>query len=124
MEQEISFKNSGDIIVMMSDGLPEAENADKEMVGYERTEEIKKIGLSQVQIFELWFQQYGKGDTHGWHVHGHNFTGVYYLEFGKNSPKTQIVEPLSLKIIDVDVKQGDVIIFPSMFIHRAPPSCS
>jgi serine phosphatase RsbU (regulator of sigma subunit) len=39
MEQEISFKNSGDIIVMMSDGLPEAENADKEMVGYERTEE-------------------------------------------------------------------------------------
>jgi|TARA_R100001460_G_scaffold24093_1_gene48473 hypothetical protein len=86
------------------------------------TEEIKKIGLSKVQIFELWFQQYDKGDTHGWHVHGHNFTGVYYLEFGKNSPRTQIVEPLSLKIIDVDVKQGDVIIFPSMFIHRAPPS--
>ena len=86
------------------------------------TEEIKKIGLSKVQIFELWFQQYGKGDTHGWHVHGHNFTGVYYLEFEKNSPRTQIVEPLSLKIIDVDVKQGDVIIFPSMFIHRAPPS--
>ena len=86
------------------------------------TEEVKKIGLSKIQIFELWFQQYGKGDTHGWHVHGHNFTGVYYLEFGKNSPKTQIVEPLSLKIIDVDVKQGDVIIFPSMFIHRAPPS--
>ena len=44
------------------------------------------------------------------------------MEFGKNSPKTQIVEPLSLRIIDVDVKQGDVIIFPSMFIHRAPPS--
>ena len=39
MEQEISFKNSGDIIVMMSDGLPEAENENKEMVGYERTEE-------------------------------------------------------------------------------------
>ena len=39
MEQQISFKNSGDILVMMSDGLPEAENADKEMVGYERTEE-------------------------------------------------------------------------------------
>ena len=88
------------------------------------TEEVKQIGLSKVQIFELWFQQYGKGDTHGWHVHGHNFTGVYYLEFGKNSPRTQIVEPLSLKIIDVDVKQGDVIIFPSMFIHRAPPSKS
>ncbi|MAK56139.1 MAG: hypothetical protein CML17_09890 [Pusillimonas sp.] len=88
------------------------------------TEEVKKIGLSQVQIFDLWFQQYDKGDTHGWHVHGHNFTGVYYLEFSKDSPRTQIVEPLSLRIIDVDVKQGDVIIFPSMFIHRAPPSKS
>ena len=39
MEQEISFKNKGDILVMMSDGLPEAENLDDEMVGYERTEE-------------------------------------------------------------------------------------
>ena len=39
MEQEISFKNSGDILVMMSDGLPEAENMDDEMVGYDRTEE-------------------------------------------------------------------------------------
>jgi hypothetical protein len=85
-------------------------------------EEVKKIGLSNVQIFDIWFQQYFKGDTHGWHVHGHNFTGVYYLEFGKDSPRTQIIEPLSLKIVDVDVKQGDVIIFPSVFIHRAPPS--
>lgn len=85
-------------------------------------EEVKKIGLSKIQLHDLWFQQYHKGDTHGWHVHGHNFTGVYYLEFGKNSPKTQIVEPLSLKVLDIDVKQGDVIIFPSMFIHRAPPS--
>ena len=88
------------------------------------TEEVKKIGLSKVQIFDLWFQQYSRGDTHGWHVHGHNFTGVYYLEFSKDSPRTQIVEPTSLRIIDVDVKQGDVIIFPSMFIHRAPPSKS
>ncbi len=39
MEQEISFKNKGDILVMMSDGLPEAENIGDEMVGYERTEE-------------------------------------------------------------------------------------
>ena len=32
------------------------------------------------------------------------------------------MEPLSLKIINVDAEQGDIIIFPSMFIHRAPPS--
>ena len=41
MEQEIPFKNKGDILVMMSDGLPEAENNKDEMVGYERT--LEKI---------------------------------------------------------------------------------
>ena len=39
MMQEIPFKNKGDILVMMSDGLPEAENTNDEMVGYEQTEE-------------------------------------------------------------------------------------
>ena len=24
-----------------------------------------------------------KGDLHGWHIHGHNYTGVYYLEHSK-----------------------------------------
>tara|TARA_R100000951_G_scaffold69911_1_gene58822 strand:- start:2874 stop:3455 length:582 start_codon:yes stop_codon:yes gene_type:complete len=85
-------------------------------------EEVKKIGLTNIQLHDMWFQQYHKGDTHGWHTHGHNFTGVYYLEFGKTAPRTQIVEPLSLRIIDVDAEQGDIIIFPSMFIHRAPTS--
>ncbi len=40
MEQEIKFKDKGDIFVMMSDGLPEAENSEGEMVGYERTLEL------------------------------------------------------------------------------------
>ena len=42
MEQEIKFKDKGDIFVMMSDGLPEAENSAGEMVGYERTLELIK----------------------------------------------------------------------------------
>ena len=37
MSQEIPFKNKGDLLIMMSDGLPEAENINNEMVGYERT---------------------------------------------------------------------------------------
>ena len=39
MEEEIPFVDKGDILVMMSDGLPEAENVRDEMVGYERTEQ-------------------------------------------------------------------------------------
>ena len=42
MEQEIKFKDKGDILVMMSDGLPEAENSNNEMVGYERTLDLIK----------------------------------------------------------------------------------
>ena len=42
MEQEINFKDKGDILVMMSDGLPEAENSKNEMVGYDRTLDLIK----------------------------------------------------------------------------------
>lgn len=81
---------------------------------------VKQLGLKEIQLLDIWFQQYFKGDTHGWHVHGHNFTGVYYLELKDGSPRTQIVEPLSLKIINIDAKEGDIVIFPSIYIHRAP----
>ena len=39
IEEEIPFEDKGDMLVMMSDGLPEAENIRDEMVGYERTEQ-------------------------------------------------------------------------------------
>ncbi|MEL1236669.1 MAG: PP2C family protein-serine/threonine phosphatase, partial [Candidatus Neomarinimicrobiota bacterium] len=51
-EQEIEFKNKGDILVMMSDGLPEAENSDKEMVGYEQTLDLIK-SLSHKSAAEI-----------------------------------------------------------------------
>lgn len=86
--------------------------------------QIKNVGLNNVNLIHLWFQQYFKGDTHGWHVHGHNFTGVYYLEFHSCSPKTQIIEPFSKKLIEIKVNEGDIIIFPSVYIHRASKSKS
>ena len=82
--------------------------------------QMNKVGLKGVQIKDLWFQQYTKGDTHGWHVHGENFTGVYYLELGQTSPKTELIEPLSKRKITVEASEGDVVIFPSVYIHRAP----
>ena len=87
-------------------------------------DQVKKIGLNDIRIMHLWFQQYFKGDTHGWHIHGYNFTGVYYLQFSECSPKTQIIEPLSKKLIEIDAKEGDIVIFPSIYIHRASKSKS
>ena len=50
MMQEVPFKNKGDLLIMMSDGLPEAENVNDEMVGYERTEEeIRSLATKSVE---------------------------------------------------------------------------
>ena len=79
------------------------------------------LGYQSAIIDEIWFQQYKNLDSHGWHTHGSNFTGVYYLEFDDRSPKTEIIEPnnQNRKIIP-DIKEGSVLIFPSYTIHRAP----
>lgn len=79
------------------------------------------LGYQKSEIDEFWFQQYVAGDSHGWHTHGSNFTGVYYLELNESSPKTEIIMPAKQdRKITVDVKEGDVLMFPSYTIHRAP----
>lgn len=83
-----------------------------------------KLGYSGYTINEIWFQQYLTGSEHGWHVHSSNFTGVYYLELPNDSPKTKIIEPYSNKEIILDVEEGDIIIFPSFTIHKAPKNMS
>jgi hypothetical protein len=70
----------------------------------------------------IWFQQYEKNNTHGWHIHAENYTGVYYVDLNHISPKTEIINPYDNKTIStMKVKTGDVLLFPSFFIHRAPP---
>lgn len=86
---------------------------------FEKT--FNKIGLKDVEICALWFQQYIKNNTHGWHVHGDNFTGVYYVQFNNNLPKTEIIDPLTNNLIPLNVEEGDILIFPSFLIHRSPP---
>jgi hypothetical protein len=85
------------------------------------TEVASACGYSESQINELWFQQYYTNDKHGWHTHGSNFTGVYYLELPDTAPRTQLTNPFTqTDIIVPDIKEGDILIFPSYVIHRAP----
>ena len=84
------------------------------------------MGYSKYHIHQLWFQQYSTlNSRHCWHAHGCNFTNVYYLELPEGSPKTQYVVPYgqqSEKIVkEFDIKEGDVLVFPSFVLHRAPP---
>tara|TARA_A100001015_G_C14619694_1_gene567463 strand:+ start:91 stop:645 length:555 start_codon:yes stop_codon:yes gene_type:complete len=81
---------------------------------------IDEMGYRSYVIRKLWFQQYYKSGTHGWHIHHNNYTGVYFLEF-KNSPATELIEQYEQKNkFKLDVKEGDIILFPSFIVHKAP----
>lgn len=84
---------------------------------------LKKINYDDAVIHEIWFQQYKLNNFHGWHLHGRNFTGVYYIDFSKNLKQrgTEFIDignPKNKFVLNV--KEGDVIIFPSNIWHRSP----
>jgi len=81
---------------------------------------LDKIGFGIDYIIKsLWFQHYIKSNKHDWHTHSSNFTGVYYLKFdGKD--KTQLLNTYDNELINIDSKEGDLIIFPSSIVHRCP----
>ena len=80
-------------------------------------------GFDSWVIHELWFQQYKTGGTHGWHVHGHNFTAVYYADIPEGAPITELVLANG-DVITPEAKEGDILIFPSFVVHRAPLNAS
>ena len=80
-----------------------------------------KLNYQTFKMHNLWFQQYKKGDTHGWHLHGNNYTGVYYLELPEEATKTELINQFSHdEKITIDATEGQIIIFPSFIIHRSP----
>jgi|TARA_R100001460_G_scaffold14245_1_gene31974 hypothetical protein len=81
---------------------------------------VCKIGFTDVTLYNIWYQQYHNSGKHGWHTHGSNFTGVYYLDFNKEiHPKTDILNPSNPKeVISIDANEGDLIAFPAYYIHR------
>ena len=66
----------------------------------------------------VWFQQYEGGDSHSWHTHPHStFNCVWYVELPDGAPATTILTEDGE--IDVEVKQGDVLIFPAQYLHKS-----
>ena len=82
---------------------------------------LRDFGYQVMHLWQIWYQQYLKGSSHPWHIHSGHFTGVYYLEHPEGSPSTEILSPYNLETIKVDmVSEGDFIVFPAAWIHRAP----
>jgi len=82
----------------------------------------KLINATEFNLQNYWFQQYEKGSKHDWHIHPNlNYTGVYYLEYPDLKVKTELYDFVTKSIINIKkIKEGDVLIFPSNIIHRAP----
>ena len=75
---------------------------------------------SDNKVTNFWFQQYSKGDFHGWHRHGFSsVSAVYFLELPDNKG-TEFKLPQSSEIYQPEVKEGDILIFPAFLVHRSP----
>ena len=88
-----------------------------------RNEVLDYLNHGIVEQSTPWFHQYEEGDTLPWHSHGgYNYSMVYYLELPENRCKLQFLNVLdnSSEIKDIDVKEGDLVIFPSSIVHRSP----
>ena len=70
---------------------------------------------------KLWFQQYCNNDFHGWHLHSEaSISMSYLLELPDSRYSTEFIDSENNKRFQLNVCEGDVIIFPSYAIHRAP----
>ena len=78
-----------------------------------------ELNYQGVEVKGMWYQHYRKNSVHNWHIHGENYTGVYYLELPDDTPKTELIDQHDKKIT-VQANEGDIIIFPSFIIHRGP----
>ena len=79
----------------------------------------KNLGLTGARFKHLWFQQYIQNNSHQWHIHESNFTGVYYVELNdEENNKTELINGDTK--LTPEVKEGDICIFPAFVIHRCP----
>jgi len=83
------------------------------------------LNTEKWDITNAWFQQYYFNDTHNWHTHAYaNFTNVYFLELPDKEYKTDIYDNMENRIINLDVKEGDIITFPAFYSHRSKTNLS
>lgn len=72
-------------------------------------------------VHTFWFQQYAKGDSHDIHLHDKcTFSSVYYVELPEGASKTTFY--LGATEFEVAVEEGDILTFPSSFLHKSKPN--
>lgn len=72
-------------------------------------------GLKKPKKSQSWFQQYIQGSDFGWHQHNGHWAMVYYIELPEKNESTEF-----LNYGHFDVKEGDILFFPTFLVHRSP----
>ena len=72
-------------------------------------------------IMHMWYHQMQKSDYITWDNHQFcQWSGVYFIEIPDPKYITEFLDPHTQEVIQPDAKAGDMIIFPSWLLHRAP----
>jgi hypothetical protein len=66
-----------------------------------------------------WFQQYGPGDFHGWHMHNTLYAMVAFIELGDGAGTRFMVNGVE-RILPV--QEGQILLFPGLVPHCSPPN--
>lgn len=83
----------------------------------------EEFHYTRCELVSYWYQQYAKGDFHGIHCHAEcNLSSIYYITLAAENPKTTFV--YRDQEYTFDVKEGDIITFPSFLRHLSPPNQS
>lgn len=68
--------------------------------------------------YQYWIQQYKELDYHAKHIHAACvFSSVYYIDLANDNAKTTFI--LNNKEIELEVKEGQVLTFPSCMPHTS-----
>ena len=82
-------------------------------------------------VSSIWINQYDEKDYQGSHIHPGDFSFIIYYKTDKsytvfNSPMKNLLESVDSKIFHKeykpDLKQGDMILFPSYLQHWVKPN--
>ena len=77
-------------------------------------EYARTLGMGVDRYSPQWFQQYTTGTSFGWHQHNMHFAYIYYLELPDPDESTEF-----LQYGRFNVQEGDLLVFPSWFVHRS-----
>jgi hypothetical protein len=67
-------------------------------------------------VADIWYQVYYEHSRHDWHTHGYTqFANVYYVDLPDKKYGTKF-----LNTGKINVEEGDILTFPSWYLHCSP----